>query len=298
MPVPRPQRKTYTFKTGDSWSSLAKIYNVKIQDLIRANPSAPRTPQPGTVIRVPEGTGNRIPSTLTSNYAGMSPSPATIQNRTSNAFNVPAATGPFPAATGPFPAPYSYPRSVRYDVPQQGPLASTAPMPGQREQYLNIWGAAQQGQMFPSIPEWYRIWQNISPENMLQAGYVINPATGIWTQTNPQATGGGGYGGPRSDWMTRNLAAQRGLRMEGYGGTYDPNAPGQWLTGNFITKPFMAEQIRGAGRRPQYKTTHFDKATRRRPGAGQQHRVEEAPVYSPTGRMSDYAAIGLVSWRI
>lgn len=296
MPVMRPTRRTtYGVRKGDTWSILAKRFNLKIEDLLSANSDVPNQLAPGTVIRVPEGTGNRIPSTLTSNYAGMSPSPATIQNRTSNAFNVPAATGPFPAATGPFPAPYSYPRSVRYDVPQQGPLASTAPMPGQREQYLNIWAAAQQGQMFPSIPEWYRVWRDqllsnqggFAPENLLQQGYVLNPVTGIWTQTNPQTatnyTAGYGVGGRYQEpaWWERGV-------MQSYG-YY--NTPTGWAGGGggatyrtlFPRKGQKGLNVKPLRRFPEYS----------RPNS-----TPRLGSTSPTGRMSDYATIGLVTWRI
>lgn len=287
MPVPRPKKKRYTSKQNDTWTSIAKLFNVKAQDLIAANPSVPNQLTPGVVLRMPStqasGTGMQPPPNITRRYTGGA-------GRT---FVAPGYAPPPPQSpTLQYPAPLSYPHSVRYDV---GPSAaiwrsgSNMPVLGQREQYLNIWAAAQQGRTLSEYPEWWRAWQGISPTNMLNAGYVPNPTTGTWVlATTGTSTGTGGGTGTGVGGYFQEPAYWE------YINSLNPSRGGSPVAGGEATGRYGAARLKRTMKtniwRRLERFPHLADPRRNQPG--------QTSNYSPTGRWSDFATLGLVTWRI
>ena len=89
----------YLVKAGDTYSSIARRYNVEWQDLQRANGIPPRRLQIGTKLRIPNGEDLvtfanplRVPLVVTSKY-GYRPHPVTGRYRMHEGIDLRAATG-------------------------------------------------------------------------------------------------------------------------------------------------------------------------------------------------------------
>ena len=89
----------YLVKAGDTYSSIARRYNVEWQDLQRANGIPPRRLQIGTKLRIPNGENLvtfanplRVPLVVTSKY-GYRPHPVTGHYRMHEGIDLRAATG-------------------------------------------------------------------------------------------------------------------------------------------------------------------------------------------------------------
>ena len=89
----------YFVKAGDTYSSIARRYNLEWQDLQRANGIPPRSLQIGTRIRIPNGGDSitfanplRVPLVVTSKY-GYRPHPVTGRYQMHEGVDFRAATG-------------------------------------------------------------------------------------------------------------------------------------------------------------------------------------------------------------